>query len=90
MVGNFGEKKRFLLGSKIDPKKNLTIFAIHHKNEHDYNMEYQFREKLIEVIKHVYFLKTKENLPIYYVHTPVVDNYTTQKKDVEKRQVKRP
>ena len=70
--------------TKLDPKLNLTKFVIHHKTEHDYYFKYHAREQLVEIIKQVYFMKTKLNLKIFYVQTKTLDRYTTQKKDREK------
>ena len=41
------------------------------------------RQEIIDIIKKLYYLLHRTNLPIYYVQAPNLEKYTTTQKDVQ-------
>lgn len=78
------------LTKTVPPSRCTTEFTIHVPSTYDYRFTSEKRDEIIEVLKKVHFVLKQKNLPIFYVTSKDLREFTTTEKDMNKQQSRFP
>jgi hypothetical protein len=84
------EVKRMIPISEISGVSKTTAsnkemeFAIHVPKTYDYRFVTQKRDDIIHVLKQLYIIKNKDNMPVYHINEKTLKNFVTTETDFKK------